>query len=78
MTVQFVFLRPQGVLHQALLGGRSVLSLHQTELTAGTSTGVVSYNSTTWRENNRQKIFNAGGVLWLDVVDLEGERTRVS
>ena len=79
MTVQFVFLRPQGVLHQALLGGRSVLSLHQTELTAGTSTGeIVSYNSTTWRENNRQKIFHAGGVLWLDVVELEGEKTLVS
>ena len=57
----------------------TALSLHQTELTAGTSTGeIVSYNSTTWRENNRQKIFHAGGVLWLDVVDLEGERTRVS
>ena len=57
----------------------SALCLHQDELTAGTSTGeIVSYNTTTWRENNRQKIFDAGGVLWLDVVDLEGEKTLVS
>ena len=57
----------------------SALCLHQPELTAGTTTGeIVTYNSTTWRENNRQKIFDAGGVLWLDVADLEGEKTLVS
>ena len=57
----------------------TALSLHQQELVGGTTTGeIVSYNTNTWRETGRQKIFQAGGVLWLDMVDLEGEKTLVS
>ena len=55
------------------------LSLHQGELLAGTTTGeVLSYNTNTWRELHRQKVFQAGGVLWLDLVEVEGQETLVS
>jgi len=55
------------------------LCLREQRLTAGTATGeIISYDTRTWREDNRQKIFTGGGVLWLDVVDLEGTLTLVS
>ena len=54
------------------------LCLRQRRLTAGTASGeIISYDTNTWREENRQKIFS-GGVLWLDVVDLQATLTLVA
>ena len=55
------------------------LSLRHARLVAGLATGeIVSYDTNTWREQNRQKVFDRGGLLWLDVVELEGARRLVA
>ena len=57
----------------------TALCLHQLRLTAGLATGeIISYNCNTWREETRQQVFAGGGLLWLDVVDLDGVVTLVA
>ena len=57
----------------------TALSLQQTRLLAGTATGeIISYNTNSWREEGRRKVFRGGGVLWLELLDMEGVKTMVA